>query len=63
MRRISVSRSVSRGASPPPAAGRGRQPPELAEDQRGEPGVNTASPSAVRRTASRNSGRAADFSR
>ena len=27
------------------------------------PGVNTASPPAVRRTASRNSGRAADFSR
>src|SRR6266545_2948201 len=61
-RRTSVSRSVNRGGS---SAGAGaaasrRYSPST---RPARPGVNTASPSAVRRTASRNSVRTADLSR
>ena len=38
IRRISVSRSDSRGTPLSAPAGRGRQPPELAEHERGEAG-------------------------
>ena len=63
IRRISASRSVSCGASAPPGGGPAASRRNSPSTSPARPGVNTASPAAVRRTASRNSARAADFSR